>query len=836
MLENQTPLPKTAMSIADAAKERGITRQAVDKFVKKGKIKVWIDPKDGSGRRRLIDPVELDQVRGAPSTLHTSESDVPNADSDQTNNSRREADVRKAEYSARLLEMQVAEKEGRLVPLDEVSDAHETAANDVRRAIESFTIQVKSDPQLPQAMREKIDRLVSGTFATLAGSFDRAARASMMRGAAVVFAAFAVGFTVPEKVDAATWAERAGFVLPDGELAGHAIDWDATPYARNVLKALHTSSYVAIRKSSQTGLTTAAIAWLGAMIDLEPNNMLCVQATMPKGREFSETKLTPAFTATPALRNKVREEKQNSRKASTNTIKRFGGFMLKICGGNSASDLSGGTYKYIVADDVDQYPQDLDKQGDPMQLIRARQKSFLASGTWKRLVLGTPTLQGASRSDAEFMAGDQRYMSLKCPHCDTEQKLTFDRLDYDEGQNPNTRMICVSGCVIEETDKAAMLLESAAANDGDGRWFIENAEKGLHPSFHIDALHSLLETWDSIVLDYQAAKGDSLKMQGFYNLTLGLPYEETGEGLAAPSLHEKRGPHNIGSLPKGLLLATAGVDVQGNRLEYGVYAWGPSSVAGAVDGALIDFGIIEGDPQDESTWHALDMVLARTYENDTHATSVDLAGVDSGYLSPRVYRYTAGRHDVNAVDGRHDPLMPANGTPIKRSFRNAAGRVVGSTMLHPVGAFSLKKEVLTALGRTTAEEVKPGATRYPMDADVGYFEQMTAETLVTRTKRSTREASQIWVKKEGQANEALDIAVYARAMAHLLGVFRSTPEQWKSLFVDRAKMASHELPALERLWLGMAPEKPAETPPKRSQKSKVLEAIKRHNARAAGSD
>jgi phage terminase large subunit GpA-like protein len=833
MSDTTQPIPKTAMTVSAAAKERGITRQAVDKFIQNGKLQVWIDPKDKSGRRRLIDPVELDQVRGAPSTLHAPDPQDAPDEEPAPNLARRDADTRKAEYQARLVQMQVEEKEGRLIPTDEVRDAHESAANDVRRAVESFAIQVKSDPNTSPAMRTKIDSLISATFASLAGAFDKAARSTQMRGAAIVFAAMCVGFTVPEKVDAATWAEHVDFVLPDGELAGHAIDWDKTPYARNVLKALQSSSYVAIRKSSQTGLTTAGIAWLGSKIDLDPNNMLCVQATMPKAREFSETKLTPAFTATPVLRSKVREERQNSRRASTNTIKRFGPFTLKICGGNSASDLSGGTYKYIFADDIDQYPQDLDGQGEPMQLIRARQKSFLASGTWQRLASGTPTLKGASRSDDEFMAGDQRYLALKCPHCETEQKLTFDRLDYDAGPRPNARMICVNGCVIEETDKAAMVQEACAANGGEGRYFIENEENGTHPSFHIDALHSLLETWDSIVLDYQAAKGDSLKMQGFYNLTLGLPYEETGEGLAAPALHEARGPHNIGALPKGMLLATAGVDVQGNRLEFGTYAWGPSSIAGVVDGALIDFGVLEGDPQKDDVWRMLDEVLSRTYENDTHSTGVDLAGVDSGYLSQRVYRYTAGRHDVNAVDGRHDPLMPANGTPIKRPFRNAAGNIVGGTMLHPVGAFSLKKDVLSALGGTTADEPKPGTVRYPMDAPIGYFEQLTAETLVTRTKRSTREASQIWVKKEGQPNEALDIAVYARAMAHLLGVFRSTPDQWKALFVDRAKMASHELPALERLWLGMAPEKPDAAPTKPSRKSKVLDAIRRHNEKAS---
>jgi phage terminase large subunit GpA-like protein len=157
-------------------------------------------------------------------------------------------------------------------------------------------------------------------------------------------------------------------------------------------------------------------------------------------------------------------------------------------------------------------------------------------------------------------------------------------------------------------------------------------------------------------------------------------------------------------------------------------------------------------------------------------------------------------------------------------------------MVHPVGAFQLKKDVLSALSRTLSEEDQPGAVRYPLDADEAYFEQMTAETLVTRTSRSTRQARQIWLPKQGQPNEALDIAVYARAMAHLLGVFRSTPEQWKALFVERAMMPSHELPALEKLWLGMAPEKPDETPARASRKSKVLDAIRRHNERATGSD
>ena len=822
------------MTISAAAKQRGISRQAVDKFVKAGNLNVWIDPTDKSSRRRLIDLVELDQVRGAPSTLHVREAEPDDPAPDAASQQRRDADTRRAEYAARKLELEVQEREGKLVSVDEVAEAHEAAAGDVRRAVDSLGVQLKSDPRMPASLREKIDDLIASALGGLSTSFDKAARQSAIKGVAIVMAALAVGFHVPEKVDAATWAEQSGFVVPDGELAGHTINWDLTPYSRNILKCLAANNYVAIRKSSQTGLTTAAIAWLGSLIDLEPNSALCVQATMPKAREFSETKLTPAFTGTPALRKKVREEKQNSKRASTGTKKRYGPFVLNICGGNSASDLSGGTYKYIVADDIDQYPKDLDGQGEPMRLIRARQKSFLAAGTWKRLVLGTPTIKGASRSDEEFLKGDQRYLHLKCPKCSTTQKLTFDRLKYDEGSQPNADMKCVKGCRIEEHHKPAMVLEACAHNDWEGRWIPENPD-GLHPSFHVDALHSLLETWDSVVLDYLSAKGDPLEMQGFYNLTLGLSYEETGEGLAAPKLHEARGPHTIGHLPKGFLVTTAAVDVQGNRLEYGVYAWGPSSVAGVPNGALIDKGVIEGDPAGVEVWDELDRVLARTYENDTHSTGIDLTAVDTGYLTNRVYRYCMGRHDVKAIDGRGDPLMPPNGTPKKKPVFNRAGRAFGSVMLHPVGSYGLKSEVLGAVGRTLGEDVKPGAVRYPMDCDLDYFEQIAAETLVTQTNRSTRQAFQKWVRKEGQANEALDIAVYARAMAHLIGVFRSTPEQWKAVFIERSKLPEHELPGLEELWLGMAPKKPDAAPARPSRKQRVMDAIRRHNESISGS-
>jgi phage terminase large subunit GpA-like protein len=55
----------------------------------------------------------------------------------------------------------------------------------------------------------------------------------------------------------------------------------------------------------------------------------------------------------------------------------------------------------------------------------------------------------------------------------------------------------------------------------------------------------------------------------------------------------------------------------------------------------------------------------------------------------------------------------------------------------------------------------PGAMHFPVDRDLGYFSQLTAERSVLITKGGQR--YRVWQQRSGRANEALDCRVYAYA-------------------------------------------------------------------------
>jgi hypothetical protein len=73
---------------------------------------------------------------------------------------------------------------------------------------------------------------------------------------------------------------------------------------------------------------------------------------------------------------------------------------------------------------------------------------------------------------------------------------------------------------------------------------------------------------------YEQAKKTPDLMKGFVNTVLGLPFEEEAEAPEWQRLYERREAWRIGLVPEPGLFLTAGVDVQKDRIEVEVVAWG----------------------------------------------------------------------------------------------------------------------------------------------------------------------------------------------------------------------------------------------------------------------
>jgi phage terminase large subunit GpA-like protein len=63
--------------------------------------------------------------------------------------------------------------------------------------------------------------------------------------------------------------------------------------------------------------------------------------------------------------------------------------------------------------------------------------------------------------------------------------------------------------------------------------------------------------------------------------------------------------------------------------------------------------------------------------------------------------------------------------------------------------------------RLHVEVPGPGYMHFPVDRDIGYYSQLLAERLITKSAGGVR--YRVWELSKGRANEALDCRVYAYA-------------------------------------------------------------------------
>jgi phage terminase large subunit GpA-like protein len=421
-----------------------------------------------------------------------------------------------------------------------------------------------------------------------------------------------------------------------------------------------------------------------------------------------------------------------------------------------------------------------------MEMAKARLSAYHATGNYKIFEASTPTIKGASRIDAAFEAGDQRYWHVPCPHCHEYQRLEFGGKDTVHGLKFNltwpyqAHYICKHcGTVIEHHCKHAMVMA--------GKWVASKPEPGRHPSYHIDALSSLLTTWDKIAEDFVASKDDPVKLKAFVNLKLGEAWEERGDAPEWDRLFARREDYAPRKIPPGGVIITGAADVQTDGVYYEVVAWGKDKQSWS-----IDIGFLEGDTADatNAVWAKLDQVYERRYPDAYGNTwQPDVFAVDSGFNTNTVYTWCRTRSRAMAIkgeDGWHKAAISSTPTKVDVSLN---GRKVrrGADLWH-VGTWSLKSELYAHLRkpglRDGAEQDPAGfvhITEYLHDER--WLKQVTAERISERESKGR-------VVKEWVAsgpNHYHDCRIYNMALAVYRGVGIMTDAEWAMWEAERCR-------------------------------------------------
>ena len=204
------------------------------------------------------------------------------------------------------------------------------------------------------------------------------------------------------------------------------------------------------------------------------------------------------------------------------------------------------------------------------------------------------------------------------------------------------------------------------------------------------------------------------------------------------------------SLPEDVLVVTAGVDVQDDRLEVQLIGWGENEQSWP-----FLYEVLHGDPAQTRVWQELDRILLGSFRTE----------------SDRVLRVRAGCIDTG---GHHSATVLAFCRPrrVRRIFptKGAAGarpvwpkRASRTRNDEPIFLIGVDAAKDALYGRLKIAKPGPGYIHFPATDgfDQTYFDQLTAEEVVTRYREGR--PYRVWVLRKGRRNEALDTFVLAMA-------------------------------------------------------------------------
>ena len=326
------------------------------------------------------------------------------------------------------------------------------------------------------------------------------------------------------------------------------------------------------------------------------------------------------------LRERVKERRSRD---SGNTVlsKEFPGGVLILTGANSAVGLRLMPARYLFLDEVDGYPGDVEGEGDPILLAERRSATFQRR---KILLVSTPKTKGVSRIEREYEQSDQRRYFVSCPHCREHQTLEFANLRWPEGRPAEAAYACRHcGSLIGERHKTWMLEH--------GEWRATTPGDGRTAGFHLSSLYSPVGwfSWADAAAMHERARTTPDLMKGFVNTVLGLPFAEAAEAPEWRRLYERREGYPLVVVPAGGLFLTAGADVQRDRIEVEVVAWGRGKASWSVD-----YRVLVGDTARPEVWARLDALLARDWPHARGPTlPIRVLGVDAGYATQDVYAW-----------------------------------------------------------------------------------------------------------------------------------------------------------------------------------------------------
>ncbi|MDP2262670.1 MAG: phage terminase large subunit family protein [Hydrogenophaga sp.] len=492
----------------------------------------------------------------------------------------------------------------------------------------------------------------------------------------------------PRRLSVSQGAAANLFIKQPGGYVGQ---WsaDETPYMSEPMDMLASRRHEAVCfvGPARTGKTMGLLEGWGAHVIVnDPGDLLIVQMTQDKAREYSKTRIDRMLRHSPHLA----ALKSTSAQDDNTHDKMFRHGMWLRVGWPTVSQLSSSDYRYVGLTDYDRMPADIDGEGSAFALGLKRTTTFLSRGmcmveSSPGYDVTDPNWQPVTSHEAPpadgvlsiYNRGDRRRWYWKCRDCHEwfeaapgiglfglpPRKHLVDivrEADLNTLADQYAKVICPHcGSIIEkrhkhELNRAGRWLQDGLSLTSDDE-VVGQAMVSSIASYWLGGVAAAYQPWKSLVLRYlqglreYALAGSELTLRTTTNTDQGMPYTpvhmlESAEASANPAT---RGDATMErhTVPAETRYLTAQVDVQGGsgaRFEVQIHAHGPNYEQWMVNrfavkdsrrpGVGTEWAPIDPASYPEDWDRLVDEVLLTTYKTPIEGVElrVLMTAIDSG--------------------------------------------------------------------------------------------------------------------------------------------------------------------------------------------------------------
>ncbi|WP_395832304.1 terminase gpA endonuclease subunit [Elstera sp.] len=582
----------------------------------------------------------------------------------------------------------------------------------------------------------------------------------------------------PQAITVPAAAEKVRML--DNPAGGYSGPWRnaMAPYLMGPMASLDDPAYgeTIFVGPGQSGKTEIGLNWLTKSVAFDPADMLIVLDEKDQVEDFAVRRMQRLVNSTRAVFDRLEKNSKFQYE--------FRGMLATLLWATGSKAASKNAPRVWMSE-RDSMVDDLDGEGDPVDLFQKRVATFGAAG--KLFVESSPKKpvkrsNGQARLNLEsrhhappttgilarYMRGTMRRFYWPCPHCGewhTPMKEDF----YIEPESRASDEVIACGLVcphckeiILETDKAGMLARAGEADnygwvawgetiDAAGR-VSGRAPRSPIDSFWLSGFQSAFVTWQALARKQLAAEedfersGDENALKTYHQLDLAEIYESKlesdGEILDEIALQARAEDYPLKIVPTNARLVTAAVDVQGKSFEVMVKAWGAGEESWIIDRYAIE---VTGDrsvspasyPED---WDLLGPIWTRAYPLATNperglvpaCVVIDTGGEDGVSTNAKAFRAKMrerGFSDrrvmlIKGDHGKNLPLIRPSNPDKRLSMQRVAG---GDTRVLLLNVDKLKGIVYGRLKRKT-----PGPNYIHLSRHLSpkVFLELTAEQFV----------------------------------------------------------------------------------------------------------